>query len=308
MLSRVADSLYWMARYLERAEHTARIVGVQLNLIVDQTDLSPEERWNRILEGLGNPEVPAETPRDHASLTRALLYDPAFHASIVSSMNNARENCRQVRNQISSEMWEQLNRLYHLVRRHAADRRQSIPLEFLLAVDEGVHLFKGITDSTMSHNEAWQFIQIGCYLERATNTATLLDAHFRHPSQHLDWIALLRSCTAFEAYCRARTADVRPDWAAEFLLLDDLFPHSVRFSVDQVRASLATLTGPGGLSDRTERLVGRLQASLRYIQIEEVMASGVHRKLEEIQQQCDQIHLAIQDTYIDYSIEEALGA
>jgi uncharacterized alpha-E superfamily protein len=296
-----------MARYLERAEHTARIIGVQLNLILDQTPVSAEDRWKRILESLGDPEAPGPA-KDPTSLTRALLYDPAFSASIVSSMNNARENCRQVRNQISSEMWEQLNRLYHLVRRHAADRRQSIPLEFLLSVDEGIHLFHGITDSTMSHNEAWQFIQIGRYLERATNTSILLDVHFSHPAEHLEWIALLRSCTAFEAYCRAHTADVRPDWAAEFLLLDDAFPHSVRFSVDRVGAALATLKGPGGLSGQTERLVGRLQASLRYIQIDEVLASGVHRKLKEIQDQCDQIHLAIQDTYIDYSIEEALGA
>ncbi|MBS1835597.1 MAG: alpha-E domain-containing protein, partial [Acidobacteria bacterium] len=111
MLSRVADSLYWMARYLERAEHTARIVGVQLNLILDQTKLTPEDRWKRILESLGieTEKLPAV---DTGSLTRTLLYDPDFPSSIVSSMQNARENCRQVRNQISSEMWEQLNRLY----------------------------------------------------------------------------------------------------------------------------------------------------------------------------------------------------
>jgi uncharacterized alpha-E superfamily protein len=307
MLSRVADSLYWMARYLERAEHTARIIGVQLNLILDQTSLSAEERWSRILEGLGNPAVPVPV-RDPASLARALLYDSTCDASIVSAMTNARENCRQVRNQISSEMWEQLNRLYHLVRRHAADRRQAMPLEFLMAVDEGVHLFHGVTDSTMSHNEAWQFIQIGRYLERATNTSILLDVHFRYPAEHLEWIALLRSCTAFEAYCRARTADVRPDWTAEFLLLDDSFPHSVRFSVDQIRAALETLRGLGTLKQRTERLVGRLQSSLQYIHIEEVIESGIRRKLEEIQDQCDHIHMAVQDTYIDYSIEEALGA
>lgn len=307
MLSRVADSLYWMARYLERAEHTARIVGVQLNLIVDQTKLTPEDRWKRILESLGieNGDLPGA---DTGSLTRSLLYDPDFASSIVSSMQNARENCRQVRNQISSEMWEQLNRLYHLVRRHAADRRKSIPLEFLMAVDEGVHLFHGITDSTMSHNEAWQFIRIGRFLERATNTATLLDVHFRYPQEHLEWIALLRSCTAFEAYCRAHTADIRPDWAAEFMLLDDKFPHSVRFSVDRVATALSALIGPGELDERTRRLVGRLQASLQYIQIDEVMAEGIHRKLQEIQKQCDDIHVAVQRTYIDYTIEEALSA
>jgi uncharacterized alpha-E superfamily protein len=308
MLSRVADSLYWMARYIERAEHTARIIGVQLNLILDQTSLSPEDRWKQILESLGDPELP-NGPRDPGSLTHALLWDSACGASITSSVYHARENCRQVRNQISSEMWEQLNRLYHMVRRQSADPRHSIPLEFLLSVDEGVHLFHGITDSSMSHNEAWQFIQIGRFLERATNTSTLLDVHFRHPShRHLEWIGLLRSCTAFEAYCRARTADVRPDWALEFLLLDDSFPHSVRFSVDRVRAALATLEGPGDLGERLGRIVGRLQASLRFIDIDEVMASGVRQKLQEIQHQCEQIHVAVQHTYIDYSIEEALGA
>ena len=308
MLSRVADSLYWMVRYIERAEHSARIIGVQLNLILDQTALSADDRWRLILECLGNPEIAGDS-QDPSSLTRAMLYDPACRMSITTSMNHARENCRQVRNQVSSEMWEQLNRLYHMVRRHAADPRHSIPLEFLLSVDEGVHLFHGITDSSMSHNEAWQFIQIGRFLERATNTAILLDVHFRHHSHHhLEWIGLLRSCTAFEAYCRARTADVRPDWALEFLLLDDTFPHSVRFSVDRVRAALATLTGPGELDERLGRIVGRLQASLRFIDIDEVMQSGVRLKLEEIQQECDQIHVAVQQTYIDYSIEEALGA
>jgi uncharacterized alpha-E superfamily protein len=297
-----------MARYIERAEHTARIIGVQLNLILDQTALSADDRWSRILESLGDPEIPGDE-RDPGALTRALLYDPACHGSITTAMNLARENCRQVRNQISSEMWEQLNRLYHMVRRDSADHRYSIPLEFLLKVDEGVHLFHGITDSTMSHNEAWQFIQIGRFLERATNTATLLDVHFRHRSDHhMEWIGLLRSCTAFEAYCRARTADVRPDWALEFLLLDDTFPHSVRFSVDRVRAGLATLTGPGELDERLGRIVGRLQASLRFIDIDEVMEAGVRDRLKEIQQQCEQIHDAVQETYIDYSIEEALGA
>ena len=308
MLSRVADSLYWMARYIERGEHTARIIGVQLNLILDQTSLSADDRWKLILDSLGDPDLPNDA-RDPAALTHALLWDPSCGASITSSMNNARENCRQVRNHISSEMWEQLNRLYHMVRRHSADPRHSIPLEFLLSVDEGIHLFHGIADSSMSHNEAWQFIQIGRFLERATNTSNLLDVHFRHRSHHhLEWIGLLRSCTAFEAYCRARTADVRPDWALEFLLLDDAFPHSVRFSVDRVREALATLEGPGELGERLGRIVGRLQASLRFIDIDEVMDTGVRLKLEEIQQQCDQIHLAVQQTYIDYSIEEALGA
>jgi uncharacterized alpha-E superfamily protein len=307
MLSRVADSLYWMARYLERAEHTARIIGVQMNLMLDAGAVSEPERWERILHSLGSPEI--EGSQQPPALTRALLYDASCDASIHSSINNARENCRQVRNQISSEMWEQLNRLYHDVRRASTDRTAQ-PLDFLVSVDEGVHLFHGITDSTLSHNEGWQFVQIGRFLERAMNTAALLDVHFRHtPGEgYLEWVGLLRSCTAFEAYCRLHTADVKPGRLAEFLLLDADFPHSIRFSLDRVYLALRSLPGSDGMGSRATRLAGRLQSSLRYLQIDEILAHGMHDQLDDIRRQCGQVHNAFQESYIDYPIEAALTA
>ena len=297
-----------MARYLERAEHTARIIGVQMNLMLEHGSVTEAERWERILQSLGDPEIDSPS-REAPALTRALLFDAACGESIHSCINTARENSRQVRNQISSEMWEQLNRLYHDVRSAASDRLPQ-PLDFLSRVDVGVHLFHGITDSTMSHNEGWQFIQIGRFLERATNTARLLDVHFRHtPGEgYLEWVGLLRSCTAFEAYCREYTADVRPGRLADFLLLDSDFPHSIRFSLDRVHAALRSLPGSDDMGSRSTRLAGRLQSTLRYLQIDEILANGMHDQLDDIRRQCGQIHTAFQESYIDYSIEAALTA
>lgn len=320
MLSRVADSLYWMARYLERAEHTARLVDVHLNLMLDQVTVSVDRRWGRVLASLAYPVPPSEIP-DPQSIAHALIFDHGIKSSIVSCIMGARENARQVREQISSEMWEQINRMFHEVRRVSfAEIRDAHPLEFLAAVKEGAQMFQGVTDSTMTHGEGWQFIQIGRYLERARSVAALLDVHFsefhrsieRAPetSDHLEWVGLLRSCTAFEAYCKNYTADLTPDRVAEFLLLNAEFPHSVRFSVDMIQTSLnalpeATASRKGG---RVARLAGRLRASLSFTQIEEIMGSGIHTHLENIQRQCGQIHSAAYQGYIDYPIDSALLA
>ena len=140
---------------------------------------------------------------------------------------SARENARQVREQISSEMWEQLNRLFHAVKRTTMDELwESSPHEFLAAAKEGSHLFQGITDSTMTHGEGWQFIQVGRYMERAGAVATLLDVHFGDSlaitdfQEQLEWIGLLKSCTAFEPFCRTTRRTVKPERVADFLLLN----------------------------------------------------------------------------------------
>ncbi len=312
MLSRVADGLYWMARYLERAEHTARLIEVQLNLMLDQSAYSADERWRRILASLGDPKLNTES-RDAQSLTYSLIFDRSCRSSIVAAIVGARENSRQVRQQISSEMWEQLNRLFHQVRR--ADLEEGWdpqPHDFLLQVHEGCHLFQGITDGTMSHNEGWQFIQIGRHIERVMATSKLLDTHYREfgddEQAHLEWIGLLRSCTAFEAYCKYYTADVRPDRVAEFLLLNDEFPHTIRFAADHLEAALKALPDGDGRCARVRLLAGRLKASLSFAQADEIMAQGFNSYLHSIQTQCGQIDDALRQAYIDYPVESALTA
>jgi uncharacterized alpha-E superfamily protein len=319
MLSRVADSLYWMARYLERAEHTARLVEVQLNLMLDQQPGIAERRWARILLSLGL-EAPASFAIEGGTVARMLILDATKRSSVVSCIMQARENARQVREQISSPMWVHLNRLFHEIRRAAHAETDSDLMDFVAAVRDAGFLLQGVTDSTMVHDEGWQFIQIGRYLERAQMVAKLLDVHYREfdprvesaadAREHLEWVGLLRSCTAFEAYCKTYTADLRPDRIAEFLLLNAEFPHTVRFSIDTVQRALNALpeAAQSRKASRLVRLAGRLSASLSYAQIDEVMGQGIQSYLEGIQRQCGQIHSSAYQGYIDYPIEMALSA
>src|ERR1700691_1448900 len=277
MLSRVADSLYWMSRYLERAEHTARVLGVQLNLMLEQDPKSSDRRWLRVLASLGHTEAFPEGGDPFAVAQAHAL------RQITAGIGFARENARQVREQISSEMWEQLNRLFHEVRRmESAGLWKAQPLDFVAVIVESSHLVQGVTDSTMNHGEGWQFIQVGRFIERAAEIARLLDIYFHEfpagqpidSRAHMEWIGLLRTCTAFEAYCKVYTADLRPERVAEFLLLNAEFPHSVRFAVDQLRKSLGAVhEATARKPDRLDKLAGRLTAALSYTPLEEIMAN-----------------------------------
>ena len=327
MLSRVADSLYWMSRYLERAEHTTRLLDVNLNLMLDESAASAERRWERALLALGSPKDVRWTGDPYA-LTYELTFDTTHPGSILSCIIAARENSRHVREQISTEQWHRLNSLYLEVTRpevqsgmraggtsFSAERQT----EFLQKVMEAVHQFQGVTDSTMSHGEGWQFIQVGRYIERAAATAKLLEAYhedlWKLPEQlpggneYLDWMGLLRSATAFEAYCKVYTADLSPEKILEFLLLDAEFPHSLRFSIDSLQCALEAIHTESGKQRTMQlgRLAGRLQASLSYSQVEDIMEQDVIAYLRSIQAQCAAIHKSIFELYVDYSIQTALA-
>ena len=319
MLSRVADSLYWMSRYLERAEHTARLIDVDLQLRLDQSPEAGTGRWIGLLAALQVP-TPEDGALDAETLTYLLTLDRANPSSIISCAAAARENLRQVREQCSSDMWEQLNRLFLQVKSTASsDAGLSDSYQFFRAVQDGAHLFQGVTDSTMSHGEGWHYIQLGRFVERTDAVARLIGSHFsRFPhaldqavesEEYLEWVGLLKSCAAFQAYCKAHTAELRPLRVAEFLLLNPGFPHSVRFSVDMVHAALTAI---GDLTERKAeqpvRIAGRLRATLSFSQIDEIMASGAMAFVDSIRWQCTQAHAAIHQVYFDYSIESALVA
>jgi uncharacterized alpha-E superfamily protein len=316
-----------MSRYLERAEHTTRLLDVNLNLMLDESAASAERRWQRVLQALGRPKSIEWTGEPYA-LTQALTFDTTNKASILSCIIAARENSRHVREQISTEQWHRLNSLYLQVtgpEMQMATQTASLaagtsrPSEFLQSVMEAVHQFQGVTDSTMNHGEGWQFIQVGRYIERASATALLLEAYhadlWEHPEkagegyEYLDWMGLLRSATAFEAYCKVYTADLTPDQIFEFLLLDEEFPHSVRFSIDSVEAALEKIQGDSGKSraEALQRLSGRLQASLNYSSVDEILSQDVVAYLRSIQAQCRAIHDTIYELYVDYSIQAALA-
>jgi uncharacterized alpha-E superfamily protein len=327
MLSRVADSLYWMSRYLERAEHTTRLLDVNLNLMLDESSTSSDHRWLRLLSALGKPKKLKWNGNPY-DLTRTLTFDTSYKSSVVSCIIAARENARHVREQISTEQWHRLNLLYLEVTRpevksalqiDASAESNEGPTAFLQQVMEAVHQFQGVTDSTMSHGEGWQFIQVGRYLERASATTLLLEAYhadlWAQPdraaevNEYLEWMGLLRSATAFEAYCKVYTADLTPDRILEYLLLDAEFPHSLRFSIDSLQNALQAIQAQSGKNRAEElnRIAGRLSASLGFASVDEILNGDVVEYLHGIQRQCQGIHETIYHLYVDYSIQAALA-
>jgi len=318
MLSRVADSLYWMSRFLERAEHTARLIDVHLNQRLDQAGGDANLRWQRLLRSLRTAQPVEEA--DAYSVTRSLTFDESNTSSIVSCIASARENARQVREQISSEMWVQLNRLFLQVKQTSMQQIwHAEPHKFLNGVKEEIYLFQGITDATMSHSEGWHFIRVGRFLERTIATAALLDTHFSvylteqteyesEPLDYLSWVELLRSCASFEAYCKVHTAAIRPAQIAEFLLLNAEAPRSIRFACAMMQGALQAISKATGARNpgRIERLAGRLRATLDYGQIEEILSGDIHEYLKSLQSQCALIHSGIYQAYIAYPIEVAL--
>ncbi len=307
-----------MSRYLERAEHTARLVNVNLYLTLDRAPVDAARHWGRLLAGLRMPpSMPSDA--DLAAHATGQVLDLANRDSIAASIAAARENARQVREQISSEMWQQINRLFLSVRRDAPDPGWTGRThDFLMSVIEGVHLFQGITNATMTHGEGWHFIELGRYVERAGATAALLEVHYSDPpgpattgvgGEYVEWVGLLRSCCAFEAYCRQYTADLRSDRIAEFLILSAQFPRSVRYAARHIQSSLQTIAqltgrGPG----RAERLAGRLLASLDYGQVDEIMSGNLLEYLQSIVRQAGQIGAAVHQQYVSYPVNQALSA
>jgi uncharacterized alpha-E superfamily protein len=239
---------------------------------------------------------------------------------VTSCLIEARENARQVRDEISSEQWQQLNRMYHWVIQPKSEFGLNTRLaDFFPAVIDGVHLFQGVTDTTMSHGEEWQFIQMGRYLERAAAIANLLDLYqpeilhtpevAAEGQQYQEWVGLLRCCTAFEAYCKVYTADLSAHQILEFLLLNPQFPHSLRYSVDCLRQALVAVRHASGRPavDELARVSGRLQASLSFVEVADILAQDPGAYLRNIVHQCRETHDLIYRFYIQYSVEAALA-
>ncbi|MGA2848028.1 MAG: alpha-E domain-containing protein [Terracidiphilus sp.] len=319
MLSRVADSLYWMSRYLERAENTVRQLDVTMSLMLDTSDTSAEKRWQRMMASLGKPPG-MEWNDDLDAMARMLVFDSLNHAAVTFCVNGARENARQVREEISSEQWARLNRLYHQMHSPHAQSQFRVNINDALAsVVDGIHLFKGVSDTTMIHGQGWQFIRLGRYLERAYATATLLEVYqpdLFQPNeqdhsgyQYLELVGLLRCCTSFEAYCQVYTADLSSDRILEFLLLNRDFPHAIRYTVDGMRDAIESIQRSGGRRPPEELIavIGRLHAMLGYATIQEILAGDVAKFLHTIREQCMRIHELIYRYYVHYSIQSALA-
>jgi len=310
MLSRVAESVYWMSRYIERAENVARAVGVNLKLEIDLTGIA-EEQWDPMIKVAGDAEGFAaryDGPT-RASVIEFLTFDRKNPNSVVSCVAQARENARTVREMISSEMWEEINGFYlTLTAAGARDRAIRDATEFFTEVQRTSHLIEGTKNETMEHGEAWHFSRLGRFMDRADQTTRILDVKYflllpsaadvGTPVDDLQWSALLRSTSGFEAYRRAHGL-VSSESVVMFLLFDREFPRSVHHCVTHAQSSLHMVTGnpQRRFANKAEQALGRLVSELDYTDAKEVVAAGLHEFLDELQDRFNRVGDAITTTF-----------
>jgi uncharacterized alpha-E superfamily protein len=232
----------------------------------------------------------------------------------VQCIAKARENARTIRDRISREMWEDINGLYYNVARfNPRDEIAAGPHRFCDEIKFGAHRFHGVTDATMPHDEGWQFLRIGWSLERAEMTARLVDVQYQNlleeipavgGSDNHQWMAVLRSVGASEAYHRQYHSSIEPEKVAEMLILHPLHPRSIRFSASEVRAGLRALsgTGPDSYANEAERNAGRIVQNLSYDKVSEIFKHGLHGYLEELLRMCGAIGDDIARTYFYYAV------
>jgi uncharacterized alpha-E superfamily protein len=318
MLSRVANSLYWMSRYIERAESIARLVDVNLQLLLDfrsLDDTALSAHWLPIVQSTGDEELFARLhPKATGqTVTEFLVFQAENPNSIIASIAQARENARMVRDQITAELWEELNRVYLFFKSPRARKQwRENPSDFFVTIRNGSLLLQGLTDATVVRNEGWFFIQCGRYLERADKTSRILDVRHESlpargtpagtPSQAdaLGWAAVLRSCSAWDAYKALHGAEIQPALVAELLLLSDEFPRSVRFSVRHLNTALRRISGvhEGRFCNDAEKLAGRLLAELQFSTVDDIFDIGLHTYIDVAQTKLNAIGDALFQAYI----------
>ena len=314
MLSRVADAIYWMNRYLERAENYARFLDVNFNLSLE---LPPDiaTQWRPLVVTTGDWKLyeSLHGAVEKNSVIFFLGFDEQNPNSIFSSLRNARENARAVRPDITREVWEQINHLYYLVKDETRKKtwQKKDPRRFFGEIKKGCQLLYGIFDATISRTDGWHFGKIGQLIERADKTSRVLDVKYHmllpspeevgSPLDLTQWAALLKSVSAFDMY-RKQFGKLVPSNIAEFLMFDRVFPRSMLRCLNHAEQSLYTITGnTTGYSNSAERQLGLVKAQLEYADINEIFISGLHEYLDNFQLQLNQVSAAIYHTF--FSIE-----
>jgi uncharacterized alpha-E superfamily protein len=321
MLSRVADSIYWMSRYVERAENVARFVDVNLNLMLDSP--ATDQQWQPLVNITGDHADFAKRYGPVAtsqSVIQFLTFDRENPNSIISCLRAARENARSIREIISSEMWLQLNTFYLMVNSAASSGKGiESPHNFFNDVKLASHLFAGVTDATMTHGEAWHFCRLGRMLERADKTSRILDVKYfillRSVADvgtiydDVQWVAVLRSASAFEMY-RKRHGRISPVAIVAFLLLDAEFPRAVRFCLNSARDSLHAIsrTPAGTHGKHAEKLLGHICADLAHASVDDIVKGGLHEYLDALQTNVNCASTGIYERFFATRVPESAQA
>jgi uncharacterized alpha-E superfamily protein len=300
---------------VERAEHMCRLSDVMLSATLDRSEAATQVA--RIaLTAVGDPDVAKAKSPYEAAL--ALALDKDDNGSILSSISRARENARQVRDQITTETWERLNLIY--LRMSDPDAGKSFAEGSQLFLHDTIadlHLFKGAGDATMSHGEGWSFLLLGVYLERAQLIGSLLEVVFgdgrrrRRPvGDHFALTSVLRMGCALEPYLRVYTAEMQPRYILQFLLLDEDFPRSIRFCTQEIESHLSAIIRHAGMAGSVgpDRLAGRLRARMQYADLDEIEAGGASAFLKNVLDECAAIHRSLYDAFVAYPLEDRLPA
>lgn len=309
MLSRVADSLYWMARQIERAENLARLMEV-INLSGLDMALSTNKQvrhyWLPVLQATACDELFSETHGENAcaeDILEFMNFSKDNPDSIRNCIAMARENARMVRDKISVEMWLELNLLYLFVKSdEARDLSKQSPTDFYERIIQSSLLFQGITDATIPRQEGWEFVQLGKYLERADKTSRILDIPNHCPSTEnaVHWAAILRSCSAQAAYRQFYGGQATMNQTAELLLFSRSFPRSARFCIKMMDELLHQISGvsAGQFSNEAERLTGSLLAHLNFSAMADVKNQGLHFFVDDFQARLNDIGQQIFESYV----------
>ena len=331
MLSRHADAAFWIGRYIERAEATARMIDVHYHFGLESPMIGEALRWSSILAISGQEELFRKLygKEDERSILQFFGFDERNHSSIFCCIRYARENGRSIRDQISSEMWKCLNKMYLEYQEWDVDRVLSgSPFAFFETVKESSQLFQGVANRTLMMGETRDFHDTGRFLERADQTARILDVKYHDllpkfsddpvrtvapqavaeagsiggPIDVHGWIAVLKSVGAFEAFRKTYHQGVTPARVAQFLLLNPKFPASVRHSIGRIDGCLRRISGNRDLApiNDAEREVGRLYNELNYMRAEDIITGGLHEFLEDVEERCNQIGSAIHRSYLRY--------
>lgn len=310
MLSRVADSIYWLNRYVERAENVARFIEVNLNMLMDNL-VGVSQQWEPLISVTGDRELFHQLyaePTSH-NVLQFLTFDSRSPNSVRSCVRAARENARSVRETISSEMWEQVNSFYLMVEDAAKNKPEDIQdiYAFYAEVKIASHRFVGVMNATASWNESWHFGRLGRYLERADKTSRILDVKYflllpsvtevGSPLDNLQWISLLKSASAYEMY-RKTEHTISPTGVARFLIFDPHFPRSIKFCLRRAEESLKVIAGTSEQAMLSERTLGRLRAELEYVTFEEIFQQGLHEFLDGLQQRLNQVGSCVYSDFI----------
>jgi uncharacterized alpha-E superfamily protein len=302
LLSRIAETLFWTGRYVERADDTARMADVYVHHTLEEPQSDEDATCRALLGVLGIPAV-ADTRLDIDGTLYQLAYDQKTPSAVAGAMLSARGGARSVREVISGEMWECLNVTALALPRQRRAAERLGPHVYLRFISERAALFFGLADSTMSHDDAWRFLILGQSLERVDMTARLLLARMAAAPHEAGWPMLLRACGAYESFIRTRSWTGDAAHVAEFLILDRLFPRSVLHTLGTAEECLAALDpGPGraGMGDPARRPIGRLRTRLEYAD-PQLLPGQLGELLSALQETCLEATEAITERYFTYA-------